>query len=226
VLHQRKVGKTIEISTAELLAGKKVIVFALPGAFTPTCSSSHVPRYNELAPPASTHAARRNGVRRGPRLAAPCLLLPRSDHDGGVAAEAYPPIVCWRVGTTRPQNFGAPRFSRSIARRRRWSCSHPHARSSATYGAMIAGCENQAPATAPTRVGSGGYQPAKPPVNLLVSVPTVVAMSSTMASRALGPEHRVDGKLDTAWNSETAELVGAWIGARIPAESRASPPSG
>lgn len=30
--------------------GKKVVVFSLPGAFTPTCSSSHVPRYNELAP--------------------------------------------------------------------------------------------------------------------------------------------------------------------------------
>ncbi|MCA9715996.1 MAG: redoxin family protein, partial [Myxococcales bacterium] len=36
-------------STAELFAGKTVVVFALPGAFTPTCSSAHVPRYNELA---------------------------------------------------------------------------------------------------------------------------------------------------------------------------------
>jgi len=27
-----------------------VVAFALPGAYTPTCSSSHVPRYNELAP--------------------------------------------------------------------------------------------------------------------------------------------------------------------------------
>ena len=34
----------------DLFAGKKVIVFSLPGAFTPTCSSSHLPRYNELAP--------------------------------------------------------------------------------------------------------------------------------------------------------------------------------
>ena len=39
-----------EISSRELFAGKNVIVFSLPGAFTPTCSSSHVPRYNELAP--------------------------------------------------------------------------------------------------------------------------------------------------------------------------------
>lgn len=38
-----------DVTTDELFAGKKVIVFSLPGAFTPTCSSSHLPRYNELA---------------------------------------------------------------------------------------------------------------------------------------------------------------------------------
>ena len=38
------------ITTEELFAGKTVILFALPGAFTPTCSSTHLPRYNELAP--------------------------------------------------------------------------------------------------------------------------------------------------------------------------------
>ncbi len=27
-----------------------MVVFSLPGAFTPTCSSTHLPRYNELAP--------------------------------------------------------------------------------------------------------------------------------------------------------------------------------
>ncbi|GAA6166875.1 glutathione peroxidase [Sessilibacter corallicola] len=39
-----------DITTDELFAGKTVIVFALPGAFTPTCSTTHLPRYNELAP--------------------------------------------------------------------------------------------------------------------------------------------------------------------------------
>jgi glutathione-dependent peroxiredoxin len=39
-----------DVTTKELFAGKKVVVFALPGAYTPTCSSAHVPRYNELAP--------------------------------------------------------------------------------------------------------------------------------------------------------------------------------
>ncbi len=34
----------------DIFAGKTVIVFALPGAFTPTCSSSHVPRFDQLAP--------------------------------------------------------------------------------------------------------------------------------------------------------------------------------
>src|SRR6187551_1455536 len=38
------------VTTDELFAGKNVIVFSLPGAFTPTCSSTHLPRYNELAP--------------------------------------------------------------------------------------------------------------------------------------------------------------------------------
>ncbi len=38
-----------QLSSDELFAGKTVIVFSLPGAFTPTCSSSHVPRYNQLA---------------------------------------------------------------------------------------------------------------------------------------------------------------------------------
>jgi peroxiredoxin/glutaredoxin len=37
-------------TTEQLFAGKNVVVFALPGAFTPTCSTSHLPRFNELAP--------------------------------------------------------------------------------------------------------------------------------------------------------------------------------
>jgi len=38
------------LSSDDVFAGKTVIVFSLPGAFTPTCSSSHVPRFNQLAP--------------------------------------------------------------------------------------------------------------------------------------------------------------------------------
>jgi glutathione-dependent peroxiredoxin len=46
----RASGQWKNVTTRDVFAGKKVVVFALPGAFTPTCSSSHVPRYNELAP--------------------------------------------------------------------------------------------------------------------------------------------------------------------------------
>lgn len=35
-------------TTQQLFGGKKVIVFSLPGAFTPTCSSNHLPRYEAL----------------------------------------------------------------------------------------------------------------------------------------------------------------------------------
>ena len=46
----RKENEWVELSTADVFAGKSVIVFSLPGAFTPTCSSSHVPRFNQLQP--------------------------------------------------------------------------------------------------------------------------------------------------------------------------------
>lgn len=39
----------INRTSKEIFAGRNVIVFSLPGAFTPTCSSTHVPRYNQLA---------------------------------------------------------------------------------------------------------------------------------------------------------------------------------
>lgn len=35
-------------TTEDIFGGRKVVVFALPGAFTPTCSSTHLPRYEEL----------------------------------------------------------------------------------------------------------------------------------------------------------------------------------
>lgn len=35
-------------TTQEIFSGKRVVLFSLPGAFTPTCSSTHLPRYEEL----------------------------------------------------------------------------------------------------------------------------------------------------------------------------------
>jgi glutaredoxin-like protein len=46
-----------EITSDQLFKGRTVAVFSLPGAFTPTCSSTHLPRFNELAP-----TFRQNGV--------------------------------------------------------------------------------------------------------------------------------------------------------------------
>lgn len=39
----------VDVTTQSLFEDKTVVVFSLPGAFTPTCSSTHLPRYNELA---------------------------------------------------------------------------------------------------------------------------------------------------------------------------------
>ena len=55
--HTRVADSWKDVTTDDLFKGKKVVVFALPGAFTPTCSSSHLPRYNELAP-----AFKENGI--------------------------------------------------------------------------------------------------------------------------------------------------------------------
>jgi peroxiredoxin len=38
-----------DISTGELFGGKRVVLFALPGAFTPTCSAKHLPGFVEQA---------------------------------------------------------------------------------------------------------------------------------------------------------------------------------
>lgn len=47
--HTRQNDEWKDVTTDDLFANKTVAVFSLPGAFTPTCSSSHLPRYNELA---------------------------------------------------------------------------------------------------------------------------------------------------------------------------------
>jgi glutaredoxin/glutathione-dependent peroxiredoxin len=44
-LMQMKDGGPKPVSTDELFKGKKVALFALPGAFTPTCSAKHLPGY-------------------------------------------------------------------------------------------------------------------------------------------------------------------------------------
>ena len=43
----REDGKFLEKDITEYFKGKKIVAFALPGAFTPTCSNYHVPAYEE-----------------------------------------------------------------------------------------------------------------------------------------------------------------------------------
>jgi glutaredoxin/glutathione-dependent peroxiredoxin len=38
-----------DVSTAELTRGRKVVLFAVPGAFTPTCSEKHLPGFLDQA---------------------------------------------------------------------------------------------------------------------------------------------------------------------------------
>lgn len=49
VFKTRTNDEFVDVTTDEIFKGKTVLVFSLPGAFTPTCSSTHLPRFNELA---------------------------------------------------------------------------------------------------------------------------------------------------------------------------------
>jgi peroxiredoxin len=44
----REGGEFIYKTTKELFSGKRVVIFALPGAFTPTCSNFMLPKYEEM----------------------------------------------------------------------------------------------------------------------------------------------------------------------------------
>jgi glutaredoxin-like protein len=51
----RQGGQWKDVTTDQVFKGRTVVVFSLPGAYTPTCSSAHLPRYNELAPTFRKH---------------------------------------------------------------------------------------------------------------------------------------------------------------------------
>ena len=44
-LHSMQDGKPTPMTTEDIFSGKKVVLFAVPGAFTPTCSMAHLPGF-------------------------------------------------------------------------------------------------------------------------------------------------------------------------------------
>ncbi len=48
-LIQKQDGAPAAVSLDDKLAGRKVVIFGLPGAFTPTCSAAHVPSFIRTA---------------------------------------------------------------------------------------------------------------------------------------------------------------------------------
>jgi glutaredoxin-like protein len=46
----RQDDRWVDVSSSSVFFGRTVVAFALPGAFTPTCTAAHLPRFNELAP--------------------------------------------------------------------------------------------------------------------------------------------------------------------------------
>ena len=44
----RVAGEWIDKTTNDFFKGKRIVLFALPGAFTPTCSSKQLPKYEEM----------------------------------------------------------------------------------------------------------------------------------------------------------------------------------
>jgi len=93
---------------------------------------------------------------------------------------------------------------------------------------MIAACHKNAssPITQPepgSAAGSGPGIEVAPAaavtarVELLHGSAATVRVSSQVANKAIKPEHLVDRDFNTAWNSRTGELVGAWIEVTVPA---------
>ncbi|MBO6934612.1 MAG: discoidin domain-containing protein [Deltaproteobacteria bacterium] len=80
---------------------------------------------------------------------------------------------------------------------------------------------------APTAEAETPTEPEAPedlgdPVDLLTAAPTAVAVSSAYHDRDTQVPRLFDGDMETAWNSRSDDLVGAWIEVRLPAEARVS----
>jgi len=83
-----------------------------------------------------------------------------------------------------------------------------------TLGAVVVMATTLAVLARPARADDA------PLVNLLTSAPSTIAVSSTVDNVKIRPEHIADGKLDTAWNSATGQIIGAWVAVRVPVGAR------
>lgn len=70
---------------------------------------------------------------------------------------------------------------------------------------------NAASGSAAAPHDAGAIDAALADIELLHNVPTTVVVGSTVANQAILPAHIADGDFQTAWNSVTGELVGAWF---------------
>lgn len=86
----------------------------------------------------------------------------------------------------------------------------------------IAGCPRPAapaPRPAAAQPQRAAQVVARASIELLHSVPSAVAVSSTVQNNSDQPAHLVDGDLTTAWSSRTGDLTTAWISFRVPSLS-------
>jgi hypothetical protein len=96
------------------------------------------------------------------------------------------------------------------------SCSKPKETSSAPLDARSSSSSD---GEARASRDSGDGSASRIVVDLLRTVPAAVGVSSAVRNRSDEPWHLVDGDTSTAWGSKTGELVGAWIGVRVPADA-------
>jgi hypothetical protein len=64
-------------------------------------------------------------------------------------------------------------------------------------------------------VAPSGSASAAPSANLLQSASATLAVSTVVDNPRDYAEHLIDGKMDTAWNGKTGQLVGGWIAFRV-----------
>ena len=81
----------------------------------------------------------------------------------------------------------------------------------------------QDPGATPSETEAGAEPEAEPepepesePIDLLHAVQSEVAVSSTYRIRGRQAEFLVAGVAETAWNSESGQLVGSWMAFRVP----------